>query len=54
MNKATTPFSTPRRPAQQADRRVKGMPFMNNIIENVVAGVIVAAIIWLTTRLWTH
>lgn len=30
------------------------MPFKNNIIENVVAGVIVAAIIWLTTRLWTH
>lgn len=27
---------------------------MNNIIENVIAGVIVAAIVWLATGLWSR
>lgn len=27
---------------------------MNNIIENVVGGVIVAALVWLSTRVWTR
>lgn len=27
---------------------------MNNIIENVIAGVIVVAITWLSARVWTR